>query len=54
MLEIIVSKKKESKQIALVENKSRYFYDYIVINDKLDIAVKEIERIINNKIIDNK
>ena len=41
-------------QIALVENKSRYFYDYIVINDKLDIAVKEIERIINNKIIDNK
>ena len=41
-------------KIAIVENENRYFYDYVVVNDKLDIAVKEIEDIIKNKIIDNK
>lgn len=44
----------ERLKIALVENEQRYFYDYIVVNDKLKEAVEEIETIIRNKIIDNK
>ena len=40
-------------KIALIENKYSYYYDYVIINDKLEVAVKEIENIIKNKIIDN-
>ena len=44
----------ERLKLAVIENKNKYFYDYIVINDKLSEAVDEIENIILNKIIDNK
>ena len=40
-------------KIAIIENKYSYYYDYVIINDKLEVAVKEIENIIKNKIIDN-
>lgn len=40
-------------KIAIIENKYSYYYDYVIVNDKLEVAVKEIEKIIKNKIIDN-
>lgn len=40
-------------KIAIIENKYSYYYDYVIVNDKLEAAVKEIEKIIKNKIIDN-
>lgn len=40
-------------KISIIENKYSYYYDYVIVNDKLEVAVKEIEKIIKNKIIDN-
>lgn len=40
-------------KIAIIENKCSCYYDYVIVNDKLEVAVKEIEKIIKNKIIDN-
>ena len=44
----------ERLKIAVIENKNTYLYDYVVINDNLENAIKEIENIIKNKIIDNR
>lgn len=41
-------------KIAIIENEYRYFYDYVIVNDQLELAVKEIVDIIKNKIIDNR
>ncbi len=41
-------------EIAIIENKNTYLYDYVIVNDNLDIAVNKIENIIKNKIIDNR
>ena len=35
-------------KIAIIENKYSYYYDYVIVNDKLEVAVKEIEKIIKN------
>ena len=43
----------ERLKTAVIENRNTYLYDYIIINDDLVTAVKEIESIIKNKIIDN-
>lgn len=40
-------------KISIIENKYSYYYDYVIVNDKIEVAVKEIEKIIKNKIIDN-
>lgn len=40
-------------KISIIENKYSYYYNYVIVNDKLEVAVKEIEKIIKNKIIDN-
>lgn len=40
-------------KISIIENKYSYYYDYVIVNNKLEVAVKEIEKIIKNKIIDN-
>ena len=39
-------------KIAIIEEKEKKNYDYIIMNDKLEKAVKEIENIINNILID--
>lgn len=41
----------ERLKIAVIENKNTYLYDYVVINDNLENAIKEIENIIKNKIM---